>query len=243
MPFPRPANHPSPISLETILRGHGPAHGLRTLPLAALRRQLSREYGAREVAPRAQLEDFRLSSRQFPEVYRQLGIDTRQLGCVMLALDPLDIVSHVPDGERDLYFSERDDFAYAAGAVGETTAHVTLLHGLLTPAVNYIPQIETVLGDWSPADVAVTEVGYFDCPNGEEPYYCIVAHLRPSFNLLEANARLRLLPHISTFPTYKAHITLAYIKNDPTVRDKWIHHLSAIYAGKQLPVEPGLLFY
>jgi len=53
-----------------------------------------------------------------------------------------------------------------------------------------------------------------DDPDGAGAYACIVAVIRLSDELIEAHQRLSLLPHVDTFPVYKAHVTLAYVKAD-----------------------------
>jgi len=78
--------------------------------------------------------------------------------------------------------------------------------------------VKVALEGWEPESLRVAEVSYFDSPNNEE-YYCIIAKVDVSKNLMDARSRLELLPHINTFPDYKAHITLGYIKKDQNVLD------------------------
>jgi hypothetical protein len=49
-----------------------------------------------------------VSSQQFPQVYEDLGIDTNNLGCIMLDVEPIE-VSSVIDPE-DLYHDPEDEF-------------------------------------------------------------------------------------------------------------------------------------
>lgn len=67
-----------------------------------------------------------VSSRNFPQVYEDLGIDTNTLGCIMLDVEPIE-VSSVIDPE-DLYHDPEDEFAQ--GVISEDSPHVTLLYGL-----------------------------------------------------------------------------------------------------------------
>lgn len=175
-----------------------------------------------------------LSSHSFPQIYEQLDIDVQDLGCLMLEVEPLEILRYVPGGKDDLYFSDSDQHKYVAGAVGEEVAHVTLLYGLLKSAKEYKPQIDQVLQGWQPGSITVDEVNYFDSHHGDEPYYCIVANLVVTSELLDAHTRLSFLPHINTFQTYQPHISLAYIKKDQDLLEKWLKHLSGWFTGRQL---------
>jgi hypothetical protein len=58
--------------------------------------------------------------------------------------------------------------------------------------------------------------------------------------LAEGNARLRLLPHIDTFPSYRPHVTLAYIKKDKPARKKWVDALGEQFNGKRLTIDPKI---
>jgi hypothetical protein len=61
-----------------------------------------------------------------------------------------------------------------------------------------------------------------------------VAHLKIDKDLQEAHDRLQMLPHIDTFPGYKAHFTLAYIKKNDTTRDSLVKSLNGHYKGKTI---------
>lgn len=78
--------------------------------------------------------------------------------------------------------------------------------------------IKTVLTDWTPSPIDIREISYFDSPDKEE-YYCIIAKVSITDNLLKARSLLELLPHVNTFPDYKAHITLGYIEKDQDALD------------------------
>jgi 2'-5' RNA ligase len=154
----------------------------------------------------------------------------------MLDVKPFPVTQHVPDGEGDLYVGEDSD-SYTKGAVAEETAHVTLMFGLMENANEWKKQIDMVLDGWRIRSVEVDEVGFFD--NGED-FYTIIAQIRPTDELLEGNARLKLLPHIETFPDYKPHLTLAYVKHDDSVRDKWVKALGAQFNGKTFRILPEI---
>jgi hypothetical protein len=90
------------------------------------------------------------------------------------------------------------------------------------------------------ADVEIDHVSYFDSPYPDEPYYCIVAHIKVTPELLEGHQRLEFLPHINTFAGYKPHMTVAYIRKDQGegYRDSLIQHLNNAWAGKRMEVLP-----
>lgn len=186
-----------------------------------------------------------ISPYQISEVYDRLdvnpGVDLRRLGCVMLDVEPLQIVKHVPDGGADLYTSTDERFPYVAGAVGELDPHVTLKFGLLKPAPEWRPHIDQALSGWSPEPVTVAEVSSFESPPaGAESWYCIVGKLALTRNLLEGHARLNRLPHIDMHPTYQPHITLAYIQPDPGLRDKWVGCLAEKFTDTRMTVKSEL---
>ncbi|SNT46688.1 phage portal protein family protein [Rhodococcoides kyotonense] len=71
-----------------------------------------------------------VSSKDFAGLHEGLGIDTKNLGCIMLNAEALEVTKHVEDGEADL-IPPTDDGLHQRGAVAERRAHVTLLFGLL----------------------------------------------------------------------------------------------------------------
>jgi 2'-5' RNA ligase len=158
-----------------------------------------------------------VSAGQFPEVYKTLGIDISSLGCIMLDVKPFEIPKTL--NEEDLYFSPTQDFVQ--GVVVDHKAHVTLLFGLLDSGPKLKDLVDQVLDGWKkPASIKISDIGVF--PGKEDDgteYSCIVAHVDPE-GLIEANNRLRLLPHIDTFPEYAAHMTLAYVKASATT--EWV---------------------
>lgn len=197
-----------------------------------------------------------LSAHQFPEVYKTLGIDLSKLGCIMLDLEPFPEMNRIVQdpftgtqsnlhqflGGDDAYVSPDPTKFWIKGYVG-AEPHVTLLYGLLTPG-NESPMRELVpqmLEDWLCQFINIDHVGFFASPYPDEPYYCIVAHIEPTLALLEGNDRLKMLPHINTFPGYKAHATIAYIRADrkdsEQYRDWIIEELNLALKGKKLMVK------
>lgn len=184
-----------------------------------------------------------LSSHQFSDVYKWLGINLSSLGCIMLDLEP----SPTPqmfcqDGvtdyvySLDLYKSPDEKKFWIDGYVGLKTAHITLLYGLLQSGLNYKKHVREVLSGWSLDEVEIDHFGYFESPYPDEPYYCIVAHIKPTPQLIEGHERLEFLPHINTFTGYKPHSTIAYIKKNEEQRDWFIKDLNNAFAGKKINV-------
>ncbi len=175
------------------------------------------------------------SAQQYSDVYEQLGIDTTELGCIMLDTDKLVVSDLIP--EEDLYYAQdKEKHQYVNGIVSETVPHVTVLYGLMDSGEKWKEQVDEVLDGWMPKSVTISNVTAFESIYDDEAYYCLVAELELTPELLEGNARLRMLPHIDTFPTYRAHISLAYIKHDESVRDELLYALNNKFTGNQVKV-------
>jgi 2'-5' RNA ligase len=175
------------------------------------------------------------NANQFREMYSELGIIVEKLGCIMLDIDG----SNMPNliSEEDLYFTTHPDRFWIKGFVAGHTPHVTLLYGLLESGnTTYRKYVDEVLKDWKCDEVEVDHVSFFPSPYPDESYYCIIAHLKISDELKEGNALLQLLPHINTFPNYKAHITIAYIRQDELLRDEIIKSYNKDLSGKKLSI-------
>lgn len=151
-----------------------------------------------------------LNSHNFEAVYQNLGIDVDTLGCVMLGLEPMDVESILP---AEWAYTARNPKRFWIKGL-QVKSHVTLLYGLLPvyrDRQQYEDSVNEVLSGWAPSPVEIAYVDRFPSPYEDEPYACIVAHLGTE-GLIDAHHRLSFLPHINTFPTYKPHMTLAYVK-------------------------------
>ena len=179
-----------------------------------------------------QLSD--ISSRDFPGLHESLGVDTDKLGCIMLDLQTFDVTKHVEGGEADLVQATKPE-DHAMGAVAETEAHVTLLFGLLKNGNLMKEQVDKVLAGWNCKSVTLDRVQSFAVP-ADAPSVPIVATVQTweDGSVMEANERLRLLPHVNTFGRYNPHVTLAYVKNDPDVVQKWVKALNEVVPGMKL---------
>lgn len=177
----------------------------------------------------------KMDQQAYLKLYASLGVNPDDLGCIMLDTEKIDISKYLPEGyEDDLFYSATKQFAQ--GDVAGTKAHVTLLYGLLQYGSVIRYQVDAVLEGWKqPKKVTIDHVGFFES-SSDEDYSVIVAHIDPT-PLIEANERLKMLPHIDTFPGYKAHLTLAYVK--PGATTEFVEALSDLN-GKTLTVATDL---
>ncbi len=174
------------------------------------------------------------SAYQYTSVYEDLGIGIGKLGCIMLDIIPEDLEQIVSDviSPEDAYIAT-DPSRHINGIVAGQP-HITLLYGLLRTGTEMHKHVLAVLDDGAklPKAAWINSVGYFDSPKPEDPYYCIVAHVSLTPEWQEAHDRLQLLPHINTFPGYKAHMTLAYIRKDEELRDRVVASLNSALRGR-----------
>jgi 2'-5' RNA ligase len=152
----------------------------------------------------------------------------------MLDVDGSIIPSIDPDYT---YVSKHKERFWIKGAVGNKTPHVTVLFGLMKSAVEYKKQIDELLKDWNVETVTIDKVSFFNSPYLDDPYFCIVAHLKITPELLLGHTLIQLLPHIDTFSGYKAHITLAYIKQSEKIKKEVIGFYAERLEGKSLKVK------
>ena len=139
-----------------------------------------------------------------------------------------------------LYFANNKERFWIDGWIGDKCLHVTLLYGLLEEARNLAPHIERVLQGWKLENVEIEDIGFFESPYEDEEYYCIIAHVKRTPELLEGHKRLPFLPHINTFAEYNPHLTIAYIKKEEWMRDSIIADLSKVLLGKKLKINPSI---
>jgi 2'-5' RNA ligase len=176
------------------------------------------------------------NANQFTEMYSELGIAIDKLGCIMVDLESF-VPEEFPEPDQ-LYYTPHPDRFWINGFVADHTPHVTLLYGLLKSGnSDYRPYVDKVLRGVDISTVTIDHVGYFDSPYPDEPYYCLVAHVRLTDNLMAAHSSLSLLPHIDTFPTYKPHTTIAYIKKDEGVRNRILSYYNSKISGKEVSVK------
>lgn len=164
------------------------------------------------------------------------GLDTPDLECVMLDVEELPI--HEMYGrdihEKDFFYGPADEpkLRYAQGPVAEQSAHLTLLFGI-HPSETYIDDVMNALGDWTPDEIFVDQVGYFPSNLKGYDYKVVVGQVKPTANLMLARKRLETLPHTNSFTEYKPHITLAYITGDADV-DTWVRRMNVYLKNRVL---------
>lgn len=175
------------------------------------------------------------SAHNFTDLYRSLNIDLSKLGCLMLDLAPPKFVcdeawwTSVNGADCIWYHAKNKSRFWIKGFVGKKP-HVTVLYGFLQEAGKWRKHIKKLLEDCQlPRHLEIDHFGYFDSPCPDEPYWCIVAHLKESPSLLAMNERLQMLPHVRTFDGFKAHVTIAYIAKSQgeKYRDEIIKSLEA----------------
>lgn len=183
------------------------------------------------------------NAHDYEDIYTELGIDVNKLGCVMkdiVPMSPVFIMDTILALGDDAYVTNDEDKFWIDGLAIKSNPHITLLYGLLEPAEHYAEHIETLLDGLPIPSLHVESIGHFDSPHEDESYYCIVAHILRSPELLEAHARLQLLPHIDTYSEFKPHFTLAYIKKDEAVLERMKLFFAEHLVGQDLETEPGI---
>lgn len=166
------------------------------------------------------------------DIHDELGIDDSKLGCIMLDVDKLEILKYIDNGTDDLVEAKSGE--HLMGAVGEVEPHITLLFGLMESAHNYKDQIDKLYSEAVIESVVIEEVSYFDNPESDS--YPIIARVKLTPELLKAHNLMTKLPHANTFIDYKPHITLAYVKKDEVIRDRWVKSLADKYNNSEIKV-------
>lgn len=155
------------------------------------------------------------SIHEFKPVMEALDINPNDLGCVMLPVEPFDLFGEGRGAllsTEDLYVSDDPAKFWINGDVSEK-AHITLLYGLLTPAYEQKELVNAVLEGWDrPEWLAPENITFFPSRDTNEPDYAAIVVEVENPALDEAHSRLSYLPHVNTFPYYRAHLTLAYVK-------------------------------
>lgn len=182
-----------------------------------------------------------IKAHNYKEIYEALGYNLSKLGCLMLDTEPIKTIYYqiMQDGIT-AYFPEykakNKERFWIDGYVADKTPHLTLFYGFLQEAGCYRWHIEKLLEGTNISSVKIEDIIFFESPYEDEPYYCVVAKVEKTQELLEAHNKMTLLPNIQTFPDYKPHITIAYIIKDEAIRDDFITHIKKELVGKELKV-------
>jgi 2'-5' RNA ligase len=178
-----------------------------------------------------------LNSHQFQPMYDLLGIDVKDLGCVMLDVEMPEEALALKQEIRHLYSAKDPKKFWIRGFVADRNPHVTLLYGLLKPAYGeYRAHVDYVLAGWKKEDVTVESIGTFDTPFEDEPYFCVVAKVAQAASLKDAFDRLSLIPHVNTNAQWKPHVTICYIDKakGKEYRDEVVAQVAKALVGKTL---------
>lgn len=170
-----------------------------------------------------------ISARDIPGLYDGTGVNPDDLGCIMLDVEPLEVLRYIPGDHRDDLLPPTEDGKHKRGAVAERGAHLTLLYGLLENGNTWKDKVDAVLEGWVLDEVEIDEVGYFETSDS----FAVIAHVKTTTELIDGHERLTLLPHIQTFSEYRPHVTLAYVSKDADV-DDWVDYLGSVYNGKTI---------
>lgn len=180
----------------------------------------------------------------YPWLLEATGIDPNTLGAVMLPVLLRDgLVEHGFAigllSRDDLHVSDNPERFWIKGDVSND-AHITLLYGLLTPAYEQEDLIHRLMSDWTrPAWLPITGYEAFPSPFEDEPYACIVARIGDQGGALAAaRGLLEYLPHVNTFPEYKSHATIAYVK--PEAAEAWLAFLQRGPKVVEVPAVSGM---
>lgn len=147
-----------------------------------------------------------LNARDFNGLYDSLGINTNELGVVMLETEsPMLMDLHDRYAEYE-YVTDDPAKWWIKGILDSW--HVTVKYGLL-PMVKQ-SHAEKVL---EVVDYPLyLNTAYYVEDFGTDEYECVVVPINTNGRLSEINAQLRVLPHLDTFVHYNPHITLGYFK-------------------------------
>lgn len=147
------------------------------------------------------------NAHDYPGLYDDLGIDLRDLGCLMIDTESPLLIG-APKGAE--YVSPDPKKFWVDGLLDHW--HVTARYGMLPQVTR--AHVDRVLEDIGLPETLSLKNGVFDCfpsPYPDEPYDCVVYRLY-SPELQEINAQLSVLPNLNTFVEYKPHITIGYFK-------------------------------
>lgn len=184
-----------------------------------------------------------INAHEYESIYTALGINLNTLGCVMKDIKPMApdfIMQTMLTLGDDVHLSDDPEKGWVNGLALADGPHITLLYGLLINAHEWQNHVEYLLEHWTMPTVTVESIGHFDSPFEDEPYYCIVAHIKLTAQLLDAHHRLEFLPHVNTYSSYKPHLTLAYVKKNEAVLERMTAYFKEHFEGKDLDCEPGL---
>lgn len=164
------------------------------------------------------------------------GLETPDLECVMIDLPALDVLEAYGEDvdQEDLFYGSVRELQYAQGDVAAGGSHVTMLFGI-HPSMTYEQDVYSALDGWDIGEVLVGDVDVFPSRVEGQDYNCLVLRVMPTATLLNGRKRLEALPYTDSYPEYKPHVTLVYLKGTADVGE-WKFRMQKAFANKVLPV-------
>jgi len=133
--------------------------------------------------------------------------DTYDYGCVMLKLDFSDKdwkkVQDLIDDE-DVYTKDGD-----IGYGREDAPHTTILYGLHDDIPD--SDIESIVNDIDRFEINLAKIDIFENDDFDVVKFSVIGLAKK--RLSELNDKFSELPHTNTYPDYKPHVTIAYVKS------------------------------
>lgn len=145
------------------------------------------------------------NAHKFADIYERLGIDLRDLGCLMIDTENPVMGEVDPDSQ---YKSPDPKKFWVNGLLDNW--HATVRYGFLN-GVTADDVDRVITGLDIPSEVYPYDTEVFPSPYADEPYECLVALVRHPA-LYDLNTALSVLPNVNTFPVYKPHVTIGYFK-------------------------------
>ena len=138
--------------------------------------------------------------------------ESHSYACVMADIKNekiLNVVSELQSKINRFTVSSQDGDSVKNGL--ETNTHITIFYGLDDNVINS-PNFKNIIKKYKDhvLDLTVKEVSYFE---SDDYRVCKLGCESKTLSLIHNDIR-DTLPHHNTFPDYKPHITIAYLKKD-----------------------------
>lgn len=139
------------------------------------------------------------------DIYKNLGIDTSKLGCVMMDTEASPILKRAVDALPESGWYHDPELPGKFGR--EKEPHVTLIHGLLNNANSMQEEIDHVLEGWNmPTHIKGRRCQVFK----GQMYDVVYLEILNTWELRDAHQRLSRLPHVDLHPVFTPHLTVGY---------------------------------
>lgn len=137
----------------------------------------------------------------------------------------------------DLFYGEIRELQYAQGAVAAISAHCTLLFGIhpYPTEDEYREAVSKALAFWSIGEIPIGDVKVFPSRIEGQDYNCLVLEVLPTSTLLIGRRLIEDLPHTDTYPEYRPHVTLVYLKGSADL-EEWKRRMQAAFSNQVVKV-------